>query len=141
MKQRRCLGVLCVSVSLAGCGEPAARPADARQSALPPGQVRVTETSPIHWKVAALDARGNVVSESAFQSYEQVFARLDGKCSNGRSAVADLAQVAVKGLQEKGKRVSRLEFLQGLDASIPDEMPKGDCRELAAALWTLMEAR
>lgn len=141
MKQRRCLGVLSVCISLAACGEPAARPPDARESALPAGQVRVTETSPIHWKVAALDAGGNVVSEGALQSYEQAFAQLDGKCSNGRSAVADLAQVAVKGLQEKGKRVSRLQFLQGLDASIPDEMPKADCKEVAAALWTLMEAR
>lgn len=94
----------------------------------------------MHWKVAALDAGKNAVGEASLAAYDQAFVALERKCSNSRSNLADLTQVAVKGLQAKGRPISRLEFLRALNQSIPAEMGVMDCKELAATLWTLLES-
>lgn len=70
----------------------------------------------------------------------ELHCRQTGDTGQGGPSLADMAVTAVQDLRKKGKHVGYLEFLQGMNAAAMALPTKHDCAEIAAAMWTLMDA-
>jgi hypothetical protein len=104
--------------------------------------IQVTSQSPVAHQLAVLEAgTGSTASVASVKAFESILATLERQCTQPQEGIADLGVMAVRGLRKAGKKIGYLEFLKAMSASIPPKAGKLDCREVGAALWTMLEAQ
>jgi hypothetical protein len=96
------------------------------------------------WKLAAIDHGDDSVPRPDLAPYSETMDRLLGKCPEPEERIGDFAVVGVKELAQKGVRMSHLEFIQGMDESMPSDTKTKlgvKCAEVAAILFTFIDRR
>ena len=105
--------------------------------------IDVTSASPIEAKLASLDGRSATVQQSIVKEYSVLLDDLDQRCKEDRSTIADLSAKGVELLAEKKIAMTRLRFLQSMNASLPSQSRQSQiaCAEIAAALATMINSK
>ena len=106
--------------------------------------VTVTTVSPIEAKLAALDSGRMDVKQSTINNYTRLLNELGKKCKEERRLIGDYASKGVELLKEKNVSMNRLEFLEAMNQSIPENAKAKlnvRCAEISALLVTITNRR
>ena len=91
------------------------------------------------YKLAVTDKGGFVPTDDpSINAYANLLDRLDTKCEEGRSLIADQAFTAAQLLTDDGISTTALQALRGMDGSIPSGSSGFNCAEISAA-WVFLQ--
>jgi len=90
-------------------------------------------------KLAAIDSGTINVTEAMVSPYKLALDSLQGRCSEPRDRLGDFAVVGVEELNKKAVSITILRFLEMMVDSIPPEVGRLRCAEIAASLVVLTD--
>ena len=130
---RLCAFVVLIS-TLAACSGASSTP-----KANTSNTVKVTDSSPPHEKLAAIQAGNHNPSTSLVQSFQSAMTNLEQKCpKDSEENLSDYTVTAQSLLKSRGHQMDLLEIMQRVNDSIPAGGYPGRCSDVFAAFTSLV---
>jgi hypothetical protein len=104
-----------------------------------PESLQVLPSSPVEIQLAAMQQKATVVPRTLVVEFDQVLTALESRCTETRTTLPGLSEIAVNGVvseNRRGRDITLLEALRTLESSIHEGADmKIDCVSAAAHLF------
>jgi hypothetical protein len=108
-----------------------------RREAPPPAR---WSSADLEFKLASIDAGHRNLDDADVKPYNRALNAAEGKCTEDRQLIGDMAVRATELAAGDGVEVSVLEMLTGMDEGVPPSAAPTECSGILAALIALLVA-